>query len=262
MSGFYIGVDGKARKVKDGYIGIDGVARKIKKIYVGDENGKARTVYSSGKKLSEYTVGSTVYLLENGSPTEYLIVHHGVPSDSYDNSCDGVWLLRKDCHSEMKFDTNSDNNYANSDIHNYLNNDFLALFDAKIQNIIKQVKIPYRNDSTDAFGESGLSTKIFLLGGQELGFGRQTSLATDGAKLDYFESGGETSANSKRIAYLNGSAVYWWTRSSHLTNDQYVFDVSASGTIAGDYAHNNDAVRPALVLPFDVLVDDNFNIIA
>ena len=45
MSEFYIGIDGKARKVKGGYIGIDGVARKIKKGYIGDANGVARLCF-------------------------------------------------------------------------------------------------------------------------------------------------------------------------------------------------------------------------
>lgn len=43
--GGYIGVDGKARKMKAGYIGVDGVARKVKKAYVG-VNGVARLWYA------------------------------------------------------------------------------------------------------------------------------------------------------------------------------------------------------------------------
>jgi hypothetical protein len=204
-----------------------------------------------------------VYLKENGISIEYLIVHKGLPSDLYDASCDGVWLLRKDCHSERVFDADRDNNYANSDIHSYLNNDFIALFDSKVQNIIKQVKIPYRNSSGVISGENGLSTKVFLLGGNEVGFTRSnnSSLPIDGAKLNYFDDGTDASANAKRIAYLDGTSVYWWTRSSHITNGQYVFDVSTSGKVAGEYVYNNDAVRPALILPFDVLVDGNFNIL-
>ena len=42
----YVGVGGKARKMKAAYIGISGKARKIKKIYVG-VGGKARLVYQS-----------------------------------------------------------------------------------------------------------------------------------------------------------------------------------------------------------------------
>lgn len=43
----YIGVDGKARKIKKGYIGVDGKARKIKKAYIGI-GGVARPCWSGG----------------------------------------------------------------------------------------------------------------------------------------------------------------------------------------------------------------------
>lgn len=264
MSGFYIGVDGKARKCKGVYIGVNNVARKVKKIYIGDENGVAKAVYTLGKKLSEYTVGSTVYLNENGNPTEYLIVHHGLPSSLYDSSCNGVWLLRKDCHSERIFNGDKSNNYPNSEIHDYLNSEFLALFDSELQSSIKQVKIPYYNGSSVSSGANGLSTKVFLLGAYEVGFttAQHYTIPVDGAKLSYFESGVATSANTKRVAKLNGTAIDWWTRSSHLTNSQCVYDVSSSGNYNIEYAYNNDGVRPVLILPGDILVDDNFNIMA
>ena len=44
----YIGVDGKARKIKKGYIGIGGKARKIKKAYIG-VGGVARPCWSGGE---------------------------------------------------------------------------------------------------------------------------------------------------------------------------------------------------------------------
>ena len=46
--GVYIGVGGKARKVKKMYAGIGGKARKVKKAYVG-VNGVARLFFSSGE---------------------------------------------------------------------------------------------------------------------------------------------------------------------------------------------------------------------
>lgn len=46
--GMYLGVSGKAQKVKKAYIGVDGKARKIKKMYIGDANGKARLCWSDG----------------------------------------------------------------------------------------------------------------------------------------------------------------------------------------------------------------------
>ena len=42
----YIGVGGKARKVRNLYIGVGGKARKVKKAYVG-VGGKARLFYTS-----------------------------------------------------------------------------------------------------------------------------------------------------------------------------------------------------------------------
>ena len=51
--GLYIGVDGKARKVKKIYTGINGKARKVKKGYIGID-GKARLFFSGEKKLSYY----------------------------------------------------------------------------------------------------------------------------------------------------------------------------------------------------------------
>ena len=44
----YIGVDGKARKIKKGYVGVNGIARKIKKAYVG-VGGVARPCWGGGE---------------------------------------------------------------------------------------------------------------------------------------------------------------------------------------------------------------------
>ena len=46
--GAFVGVDGIARKIKNGYIGVDNVARKIKKAYVG-VGGVARPCWSGGE---------------------------------------------------------------------------------------------------------------------------------------------------------------------------------------------------------------------
>lgn len=52
--GSYIGVSGKARKIKKMYIGINGKARKVKKVYIGDSNNKARLCWSSGNTWKKY----------------------------------------------------------------------------------------------------------------------------------------------------------------------------------------------------------------
>ena len=45
MGDLYVGVGGKARKVKKLYVGVNNIAREVKKLYVG-VNGVARKVYS------------------------------------------------------------------------------------------------------------------------------------------------------------------------------------------------------------------------
>lgn len=57
--GGYLGVGGKARKIKKGYIGIGGTARKIKKGYIG-VGGVARLFYTAFT-LPTFTGNSTLY---------------------------------------------------------------------------------------------------------------------------------------------------------------------------------------------------------
>ena len=84
----------------------------------------------AGIKASELAVGSSVFLMENGSPAEYLVVNQGIPNNhhSYDSSCDGTWLLRKNIYEKRVWDS-TNHDYANSDIHTYLNSDFLGIYD-------------------------------------------------------------------------------------------------------------------------------------
>ena len=53
----YVGVGGKARKVKALYVGVGGKARKVKKVYVG-VGGKARLVYVAYIPVTKITLTS------------------------------------------------------------------------------------------------------------------------------------------------------------------------------------------------------------
>ena len=160
-------------------------------------------------KLGTKAVGSVLKLNLNGSPKNFIVVHQGKPSSLYDDSCDGTWLLMQDIYSTRQWD-GSNNDYKNSDIHSWLNGTFLNLFDANIREAIKQVKIPYHNGTGSsgsvASGANGLSCKIFLPSGYELGWTKSDNsyFPQDGAKLDYFTAGTGSAANKKRIAKYNG----------------------------------------------------------
>lgn len=70
-------------------------------------------------------VGSTVKLKVDGTLREFLIVQQGRPSSIYDASCDGTWLLMKDCYEQRQWHNAKGNDYANSDIHKYLNSTWI-----------------------------------------------------------------------------------------------------------------------------------------
>ena len=213
-------------------------------------------------KLGTKAVGSVLKLNLNGSPKNFIVVHQGKPSSLYDDSCDGTWLLMQDIYSTRQWD-GSNNDYKNSDIHSWLNGTFLNLFDANIREAIKQVKIPYHNGTGSsgsvASGANGLSCKIFLLSGYELGWTRSDNnyFPVDGAKLDYFTAGTGSAANNKRIAKYNGSATYWWTRSPDTNYSYYVWYVYSDGDYYSDWYDNTHGVRPAFVLPSTLSVSDD-----
>lgn len=217
-------------------------------------------------KLGTKAVGSVVKLKVNGAAKEFIVVHQGKPSSLYDESCNGTWLLMKDIYENRVWQSGNINKYESSDIHAYLNNTFLNLFDSNIKDAIKQVKIPYRKDGgsggADQSGANGLSAKIFLLSGYEVGWTTSNNpyFPQDGAKLSYFESGTGTSADNKRIAKLNGSAGEYWLRSPSTFDASYVWYVFAYGTCYSGNASASYGIRPALILPPDMEVDSSGNV--
>ena len=203
-------------------------------------------------KLSTKAVGSIVKIKVNGAAKDFIIVHQGLPSSAYDASCNGVWVVMKDIYTTMKWD-GSNNDYLNSDMTAYLNGTFISLIDADIRNAIKQVKIPYTNYSNNNVmsGSNGLSCKVFLLSGTEVGFSGVSYMNTEGAKLSYFNSA------SKRIAYNGSSAAIWWLRSPRTSYDSSVWGVNTDGSGGNNWCGYSCGVRPAFVLPSTLVVSDD-----
>ena len=232
---------------------------------VENEGAFTSAVPTASISISTLVVGTLIKIKENGSSVEYMVVHQGRPSSMYDTSCNGTWLLRKDIYTERAWDS-SNNDYKNSDIHSYLNGTFLNLFD-DIKNAIKQVKIPYYNDSGSegsvASGTNGLSCKIFLLSGYEVGWITTDSqwFLHDGAKLSYFISGSSSAADNKRIANYRGSAADWWIRTPDTGGKYGIRYVTPNGSYGLQNCGYPYGVRPALVLDFSAVVDTDLNVI-
>lgn len=215
-------------------------------------------------KLGSKAVGSIVKLNVSGTAKEFIVVHQGKPSSLYDDSCNGTWLLMKDIYENRVWQSGNINKYESSDIHTYLNSTFLNLFENNIRDVIKQVKLPYRKNGgsggTTQQGANGLPCKIFLLSAPEVHYEHRYIDSGEGAVLSYFASCVTNNADSKRVAYLNGSASYWWFRSPDADNTSRVWYVSTNGSCDGLSASSSFGIRPALVLPPDALVDDSGNV--
>ena len=203
------------------------------------------------------TVGSVVKLMEGGTAVEYIVVNQGIPENSslYDSSCNGTWLLRKDIHSKRAWGSSNVTTYENSAINTWLNGEFFNALGSVEQATIKQVKIPYDSGGTDQSGANGLLCKVFLLGGYEVGIGGASdAILQDGAKLDYFNQ--NTGADSKRIAYLNGSADSWWLRSRNPNSTTNVWLISSNGQYTNNNVIASTGIRPALILPSTAKFDE------
>ena len=215
--------------------------------------------------LGTKAIGSTVKLKVNGTLRDFIVVHKGKPGSMYDASCDGVWLLMKDCYEAKRWHSSNVNDYANSEVHSYLNSAFLNLFDADIRAQIKQVKLPYRAGSgygkIVTSGASGLSTKIFLLSSTEVNLVHGYEPTNEGACLSYFSGTVQNGADTKRVANYNGSAVNWWLRSPYCNSSNgatNALNVLSNGNWSSHYcSYAGWYLRPALVLPSNLLTSDD-----
>lgn len=211
-------------------------------------------------KLGTKAVGSIVKIKVNGASKDFVVVQQGNPNTStYDSSCAGTWLLMKDIYTTSTFGNN--NSYKDSSIHTYLNGTFYNLIDSNIRAAIKQVKIPYQNGTGSggslATGSNGLSTKVFLLSGYEVGWTTSDNgyFPKDGVRLAYF--GNSSGGNSKRVAYNGSSAAIWWLRSPSTNGSINVWHVDTGGSYSSLWCSGSYGVRPAFILPSTLVVSDD-----
>lgn len=218
--------------------------------------------------LGSKLIRSTVKIMFNGKLTDFIVVQKRRPSSLYDESCDGVWLLMKDCCESRQWALTTNNDYAESDIHKYLNNTLINSFEADIKSAIKEVKIPYRpgNSGTSLTvnnGSDGLTCRLFLLSGGEVGYKRGEGdgfyVIDVGTTLDYFKT------ESLRI-----SKEAWWLRSpsSYYELGGYASVVQTDGTPAEYHVWKTYSkpsllgVRPALILPSTMQVAEDGTVLA
>ncbi len=221
-------------------------------------------------QIGSKPVGSKVFLKVNGTPRSFVIVHQGKPSAIYDESCNGTWLLMEDIYTHAHWNfRNKVNNYATSDVFQFLNNDFFSFLDANIRNIVKNVRIPYRagagTDKTVTSGAQGLRSKVFLLSAEEVNYSGSFLPINEGAPLKFFQDCLNYTADPKRAATENSEPQEWWLRSPCCVisnGTTTVMLVRENGDVqVSDVSNFTEGVRPAFVIPSTTMVDDNGNVI-
>lgn len=213
--------------------------------------------------LGSVAVGSIVKIDENGSPVNYIVVHIGNPDVRlYGSACDGAWLLRQDIVENVQWNSTNANTLVGSTIMSTMAG-YLGRYESHIQSAIKTVKIPYHPGNGGPLwdiksGENGLECKLFPLCGYEVGLsGISGVMPIDGAKLDYFKSGLDTEANSKRIAKLNGAAAAWWLRSPVSTSTDGKFYILPDGSLGSTSVNPSYGALPAMIMDPTILVSDD-----
>ena len=244
-------INGTSKELINGYTTIDGVQKQIVKSYA-NINGVWCPTWGEKITYGDLSLGETITLNVNGTPYEWIVVHQGNPGTSkYDTSCNGTWLLMKNCYNSMAFSTSSNLAYGESDINTYLNGTFLRSLDSSIQSIVKEVTIPVYVQG-DNSSLTTLTTKIFLLSFQEIDLTASAGAhlnPKDGLALDYFNGGDD----ARRIAYYGGSAKYWWTRSPWGNDSRTV--VKSNGDYTFNSVDDYNYVRPAMIMPSNAQYD-------
>ena len=209
--------------------------------------GAMASVPAVGIRLGDIAEGQLVKLLENGTSVEFYVAKH-----NYENSLNGMGrtlVVRKDCYDTRAWNSSDVNAYASSAIDSWLNSTYKNLLDADIRGVIGTTKIKY----TPGNGNNTVGTlerAIFLLSVTELGT-TASWFNVEGTALEI--------ASSLQIAYMNGSAVYQWTRSPDTEYTNYACYLYTNGNVGSLYCSITHGSRPAFTLPSDAIVNPTPN---
>ena len=244
----YVGVNGKARKVRKMYVGVGGSAHKVKKGYIG-VNGVARLFFTSGKPLSQYAEGAIIKINEGGKPAEFYVAKH-----NYESSLNGngrTLVVRKEAGVKKQFHSKTfDVQYSGSDIDNWLINDYKNSLDPGVQSVLGSTKNK-RTSTADRNDILTDSRPVFLLSLRERGH-------TDSSANNY-EGSPLPNISLYQQGYYNGAKDSIWTRTIHRISDRYVFFINEYGNPEDNYPTSSLGVCPAFTLPETLLLNEQTN---
>jgi acyl-CoA synthetase (AMP-forming)/AMP-acid ligase II len=239
--------------------------------------------------LDSKAVGEIVKMPIDGVDTDFIVVHKGNPAgrdpkspddpgyvyeqeevlwDSYYNHFDDtVTIMMKDLYVSKVW--NPDNNFdgygCDKGIHRYLHDEFGMLMDQKIRNKLIEVCIPEVGYSS-GIRNFPRGAAIFLPSANELGLrtGDSSHILMDGFKFDYFITGNDTAAKTKRKSMKNSAFHNYWLRDTDVSRDRLhaggtnivpcALAITASGDVTFTEVTLSLPIRPTMVLPGSTLI--------
>lgn len=201
--------------------------------------------------LAEMAEGTLVKMNESGAPVEFYVAKHDYESEL--NGAGRTLVVRKDCYNERQWNSANVNAWASCTMRDWLNGDYKAMLDADIQEAMSATTYHYSPGNNDD-SVTTRSDAVFLLSLTELGQSHSKA-NVEGSALPI--------ADTLKIAYLDGSTVYQWTRSPYLfLLYTQVFYLNGGGQVTAYNATSAYGSRPCFTLPSTVLVDEAMNIVA
>ena len=166
-----------------------------------------------------------------------------------------VTLLSEVAPCKMYMSANDSNkNYSLTDVHYYLQNQYLDLLDKNLADAISVTNLPYTDAvSPYQYSDYFLNTKAFILSWKEVGMAITTF---------------HTYKNEKNIDYVKKycSSIFkdkTWTRTEDISSEsdvsskEYYFRTVGVDYTDKEYLSRPAEVRPVINLPADVLVSDS-----
>ena len=207
----------------------------------------------AGTPLSELTEGTLIKILENGAPVEFCLAKHNYEPEL--NGQGRELVVRKDVYDSVNWSSYSGisqmNRYSFSNLDDLLNDTYKTALSSFVQTAMATTSFYCYQGG----GNSSLQTltrSAFSLSCAELNAGTLNENA-EGTALP--------TASFLKIAYLDGSPVRSWTRTTQLTNNNRAYYITTQGDAEPTRCDYSYYSRLCFTLPNDLLVDQNLNLI-
>lgn len=191
--------------------------------------------------------GSIVKIKENGKLVDFYVAKQNYESGL--NGTGRVLVVRKDCYDTRQWNSSVASAYATSSIDTWLNDTYKNLLDSNIRTQMGTTTFYYTIGNLET-SKTTLKRAVFLLSATELGK-YYTYLNIEGTELS------STVRNLLKIAKLNGSAVFQWTRSPNITGNSATYALDTNGDLRGNICTTTYGSRPAFTLPATIYVSDD-----